>query len=486
MKINKVVKVKLRPRGKDRAFILDCFDAKRFIYNTALTYQLGYWEHLNNHFPRVKEVVEKTVKGKKEKKTVEVPYSPELETLYQAEKKKFYNSTSFVALCKVFTKDNLNSFVDYRSVRNMPAICVQQALRDLDRAWKNFFNGLADKPTFKRKVNPHQSFRYVQNGSLVKLNKKTLGVKIGSWIIPALIPMNDSDFLFDGSIKVKNITISKDACGDLFASIGYETEALVETHPLPEKSIGIDMGIRTFATLSSKKDPSLRHEYKLPKEVDEVRKKREKLQKQNKIKGHKEKKGQVRTKGSNQYNRTKLKIAKLYRKETNIINDFQNKVVNEITNNHGIIVRENLKVENMKRSAKGTKENPGNYVAQKRGLNREISKQRWGQFFTKLDSKAISKGACMIKVAPPGTSQTCGECGHKDPESRHGKLFCCSSCGYTVDADFNGADNIEARGLRVLAEGDGPLGTLLNSELEKPLVATPLEESSSNDGHSTH
>lgn len=485
MKTLRSFKVKLKTTEEQRKFFLESFDTKRFLINTALGYKKGYWEHLHKHFPRIKETVKVKNKktGKIEKKTIEISYSPELEEIYQAEKKKYYRETSYESLAKLFSKKEIEKW-NIEWLNPISAECVQQGLKDLDKAFTNFFKGKSDFPTFKKKHSPNHSLRYVMACNIVKLNKKTLGVKIGAMIIPAKIPLNNSKFLFDGSIKVKNITISQDSCGDLYSSICYEMDVL-EVSNKNQTSIGIDMGVRTFASLSSKKNIFARKEYKLSKSIDKLITKRQRLQKKNKIKGKITKKGKVRTIGSVKYLKTKKQISKLYKKEKNIRDDFQNKVVDEITKKHGIICREDLRIKNMSKSAKGNSEKHGKNVAQKSGLNREIRKQGWGSFFIKLENKAIERGCIVIKVAPQKTSQTCSKCNHIDSESRDGKLFCCTKCGFEVDADFNGANNIETRGLRGIAEGDESLDLSMNSELEKPLVVTP-EESLTFVKHSAH
>jgi putative transposase len=127
--------------------------------------------------------------------------------------------------------------------------------------------------------------------------------------------------------------------------------------------------------------------------------------------------------------------------------DLAHKTARRLADTYGVIVVENLSVDKMRRSAKGTLAEPGKNVAQKRGLNRSISEQGWSQLIGFLEYKVEETGAQVIKIHPAYTSQMCSECGMIDARSRKGERFCCVACGHTADADVNAARNILARGL---------------------------------------
>ena len=101
----------------------------------------------------------------------------------------------------------------------------------------------------------------------------------------------------------------------------------------------------------------------------------------------------------------------------------------------------------MVRSAAGTVAQPGTNVAQKRGLNRAIADQGWGQLREMLAYKAEEAGGQLVKVPPTNTSRTCAQCGEIDARSRHGKRFRWTACGHVDDADINAAKVILARAL---------------------------------------
>ena len=128
--------------------------------------------------------------------------------------------------------------------------------------------------------------------------------------------------------------------------------------------------------------------------------------------------------------------------------DFLHKLSLQYAENQGIVVVEDLRIKNMTKSAKGTKETPGKQVKQKTGLNRSITQQSWGMFFELLEYKLHERGGQLIKVDPKHTSQTCNKCGHVDKNNRKSQSkFECISCGHSDNADVNGAKNILDRGI---------------------------------------
>jgi putative transposase len=107
-----------------------------------------------------------------------------------------------------------------------------------------------------------------------------------------------------------------------------------------------------------------------------------------------------------------------------------------------VIRVEDLKITNMTRSAKGTRENPGRGVRAKAGLNRGILAQGWGLLVRRLEEKAPRR---VEKIKPHYTSQRCSACGQLDRGSRESQaVFRCTACGFAANADVNAAINIAA------------------------------------------
>ena len=157
--------------------------------------------------------------------------------------------------------------------------------------------------------------------------------------------------------------------------------------------------------------------------------------------------------GSNRRGRVKHAIARLRARETDRRKDWAEKVSTGIARRFDVIRVEDLKITNMTRSAKGTRENPGRNVRAKAGLNRGILGSGWGLLVRRLGDKAPGR---VEKVKPHYTSQRCSACGHVDPESRESQpRFVCTACGFAGNADVNAARNIAAGHAVTARGGDG-------------------------------
>ena len=300
---------------------------------------------------------------------------------------------------------------------------LQQSIKDLESAFRNFFAKRSDFPRFKRK-DKKESFRFPQKCKLEQNNNRIYLSKIG-WVRYR----NSRDVIG----KVKNVTVSQ-KCGRWFISI--QTEYEVETPKPNGGEIGIDMGIIRFATLSN-------GEYFEPINAFKAHKgKLAKLQRRLKNK----------SKSSNSRKRLNAKIAKLHHRIANIRKDYLHKISNTVSKNHAVVYVEDLQVKNMSRSARGTTEQPGKNVKQKSGLNRAILDQSWFEFKRQLDYKSAWNGGYLITVPPQNTSRYCPACGHTSKDNRRTQAnFECIECGYKENADLVGAINILKRGQELLA-----------------------------------
>ena len=305
---------------------------------------------------------------------------------------------------------------------------LQQALKDLDRAYKNFFEKRADFPRFKKK-GVHDAFRYPQGFKLDEGNSRIFLPKIG-WV------------RYHNSRKVKGIpkqiTISLSA-GKWYVSIQTEREVPEPVHP-SQTAVGIDMGVARFATLSDGSFISSLHSF----------------QKHEKKLAALQRKLAKRVKFSANWRKLKARIQRLYRKIANVRNDFLHKATTSISKNHALVVIEDLKVQNMSRSASGTLDHPGKNVRVKAGLNKSILDQGWFEFRRQLAYKLAWLGGTLLLVPPQYTSQTCSHCGCVDKSNRLSQAkFKCTACGFECNADHNAALNILAAGQAVSACGAG-------------------------------
>ena len=295
---------------------------------------------------------------------------------------------------------------------------LQQSLKDLERAYCNFFEKRANFPRFKKK-GMKKRIRFPQGCKLEQHNSRLYLPKIG-WVRYR----NSRNVVGE----IKNVTV-RQKCGRFYVSIQTECEVEIAKHQGGE--IGIDMGIVRFATLSN-------GEYFEPLNAFKTYKgKLAKLQRQLKNK----------IKFSKNWQKLQAKIAKLHHKIANCRKDFLHKISTTISKNHAMIYVEDLQVSNMSKSAKGTIEQPGTNVAQKSGLNCAILDQSWSEFRRQLDYKSQWQGGALVAVPPHNTSRTCPCCGYTDKENRPTQAkFECIECGYRNNADAVGAINILERG----------------------------------------
>lgn len=308
-------------------------------------------------------------------------------------------------------------------LKDCPSQVLQQSLKDLESAFKNFFAKRADFPKFKRK-GEKDGFRFPQGCKLEQKNNRIFLPKIG-WVRYR----NSRDVA--GCLK--NVTVSQ-KCGKWFVSIQTEFEQEQQTPNGGE--IGIDMGVARFATLSNGQFFEAINAYKTWKG------KLAKLQKQLKHK----------TKFSKNWQKLKAKIAKLHHKISNMRKNHLHQLTHKISQNHAIVYVEDLLVGNMSKSAKGNAEQHGNNVKQKSGLNRAILDQAWFEFRRQLEYKLLWCGGQLVAVPQQNTSRCCPACGHTAKVNRQTQAnFECVECGYQNNADIVGAINVLKRGQEILA-----------------------------------
>lgn len=300
---------------------------------------------------------------------------------------------------------------------------LQQSLKDLDRAFKNFFAKRSNFPKFKCK-GEKDSFRFPQGCKLEQQNNRIYLPKIG------FIRYRNSRHV-SGSLK--NVTVSQ-KCGKWYVSI--QTEFEQETPQPKGGEIGIDMGIARFATLSNGQHFQPINAFKT------LKGKLATLQKQFKHK----------TKFSKNWQKLKAKIAKLHHKIAHIRKNFLHQISSAISQNHAIVYVEDLQVANMSKSAKGNAEQHGKNVKQKSGLNRAILDQSWYEFRRQLEYKLLWSGGYLIAVPPQNTSRCCPICHHTAKENRQTQeYFECVQCAYQNHADVVGAINVLKRGQQLQA-----------------------------------
>lgn len=347
-------------------------------------------------------------------------------------------SISYASQCRELTL--LRSEFDWISAVSI--ICQQQALRDLDKAFGNFFAGRADYPT-PRKRGVNDAFRFSgRDCPWRKLNAK--------WAVVKLPKIGEVKFRLTRDIPgtVKNVTVTGDALG---WHVVFSTEV---EHEAPQNfgpAVGIDRGVTHTLALS---DGAFRD---MPKERLNVldRRARKQARKLAKCK-----------RGSNRRNAAKKLLARTKAKIARVRLHWNHERTTEIAQTHGVVVLEALKTKSMTASAAGTVAEPGRKVRQKAGLNRAILDNAWFQFEALLSYKMAEWGGELRKVNPAYTSQTCSCCGTIDKASRENQAtFHCRHCGHMANADWNAARNILRAGTQPAPRSS--VGKPLKRELKR-------------------
>ncbi|MCC3415782.1 MULTISPECIES: transposase [unclassified Microcoleus] len=294
-------------------------------------------------------------------------------------------------------------------VSNIP---LQQSVADLETAFKNFFNSGKGKrkgrkigyPKFKKRTNS-QSARLTRYGFSLK----------GDGVYLAKIGIVKPVWSRELPSEPSSVTVIKDCANRYFLSFVVEIQPTQIEAKNP--SIGIDLGVKTFAVMSNGEKAQSPSYKKLDRRV---RKLQRKLARQ--------------PKDSRRRNITRIKIAKLHNRIADTRKDFLHKLSTKIVNENQVIVLEDLNVSGMVKN---------------RRLSRAISLQGWREFRTLCEAKSEKFGREFKVVSRwEPTSQVCSDCGFK-----WGKIdlsirsVLCLSCGTEQDRDENAAKNIEQVGM---------------------------------------
>lgn len=302
----------------------------------------------------------------------------------------------------------------YPWLRNASAVPLQQALRHLDRAFVNFFEGHADYPTWKSKRN-EQSATYAANaftwdGQTLTLAKMDAPLSI-VWHRP-----------LPNGCKPSSVTITKDSANRYFVSILLKEE--IKPLPIVRKMVGLDLGIKAMVALSTGETMGN------PKYFAQDEKKLAKAQRRHARK----------QKGSKNRAKARLKVARLHARIADRRRDYQHQLSTRIVHENQVICVESLAVKHMVKN---------------HALAKAISDVGWGEFVRQLDYKARWYGRTLVKIDQwYPSSKTCHACKHVlDALSLDIREWVCPACGVAHDRDTNAALNILAEGLSVMACG---------------------------------
>jgi putative transposase len=296
-------------------------------------------------------------------------------------------------------------------LNEVSCVPLQQGLRNLQKAFGNFWAGRAKYPNFKKK----------RHGGSAEFTKSGFRWKDGQVFLAKCteaLPIRWSRQLPQGS-EPSTITVKLDAAGRWFVSILVD-DVTIKPLPVAMQSVGIDLGITSLLALSTGEKVSN------PKHFNRLRKKLKRVQKELSRK----------VKGSNNRLKARLKVAKVHAQISDSRQDFLHKLTTQLVRENQTIVVEDLAVKNMVKNHK---------------LARAISDASWGELVRQLTYKAVWYGRNLVKIDRwfP-SSKRCGNCGHiVDKLGLSIREWTCSKCGAVHDRDLNAANNILAAGLAV-------------------------------------
>ncbi len=325
-------------------------------------------------------------------------------------------------------------------ISSAPSQSLQQGLKDLQKAFDRFFQGISGFPSF-RKRGINDSFRLPDPE---KFQITRLAKRKGSIYLPKLKAIY---FRWTQKIQGRPLfaTVTRQA-GIWYVCItcAIDTNELASAKSLKptnqRTAIGIDRGCHH--TLATSEAIDGKHLHALP--AKQLKKLEDRIKFLQRLLAKK-------VKRSNNYKKLRAKIAKKHKKLINLRHDWHHKMTTKIAKNHSYIFLEALDVKKMTKTAKGTLENPGTDVAMKSGLNKSILRQGWGIFDNQLAYKTKWYGSKDAKVNPAYTSQKCNGCKYTHPLNREGEKFLCRRCGHKAHSDVNASHNILEAGLALIA-----------------------------------
>src|SRR5260370_12681235 len=304
---------------------------------------------------------------------------------------------------------------DHQWLNEVSSVPLQQALRHLDKAFRNFYEGRAGYPKFHKKhgeqAATYAASAFTWDGTLLTLAKMNAPLDI-HWSRP-----------LPHGCKPTTVTVSKDTAHRYFVSILLEED--IKPLPVVNKQVGLDLGLKSMVITSDGQT------YGNPKYFARDEKKLAQAQRRLAKK----------QKGSKNRAKARRKVARIHTRIADRRRDYQHKLSTRIIHENQVVCVESLAVNN---------------IVKNHSLAKAISDVGWGEFVRQLEYKAAWYGRMLVKIDKfYPSSKRCFDCGHVlDPLDLSIRTWTCPGCGTVHDRDINAARNVLAAGQAVTACGE--------------------------------
>ena len=295
-------------------------------------------------------------------------------------------------------------------LKEVDSDALQKELKNLNQAYENFFKKRAKFPKFKSKKNNKKSYTATQNRTM-EIGDDMIKLPKLKWV--------KAKIHREVNGRILNATISQDADGKYYVSLCCEED--INTINKSENQVGIDLGISDLAILNNGiKFENPRFIKQSEKKLTKEQRRLSKMQR-----------------GSNNYNRQRIKVAKLHKHIANQRKNYLHNITSYLARNYTLICLEDLSSSNLMKN---------------RHLSKAITDVSWFEFNRQLEYKIDWYGGKIVKIDKwYPSSQICSACGYKDGKKPlHIREWTCSNCGTHHDRDINASINILKEGKRIL------------------------------------
>lgn len=327
---------------------------------------------------------------------------------------------------------------------------LKQAVKDMLTAYKNFFEQHTGYPKFKSKHDNKQSCRF-EIGAISKRNDYTTYRISLANIRNVRFKCNEkyAQYLQKHHDNIRQATLTRLPCGEYYLSILVDGDL---THKVKEtnSAIGIDLGIKDFVITSDGEVFNNLHFKK--SETKKIKRLQRQLSK--------------KQKGSNNRNKARIKLAKLYKKINDRKQYYLHIVSNTLIDENQVICMEDLNVKGMVKN---------------HNLAESISEMNFGEFRKMLEYKAswYNRKIVFVDRFYP-SSKTCNNCGYINKELKlSDRQWICPQCGKVIERDYNAALNILDEGLRIIGCSTTEFTLVKNPTMDDPIGNNLLKSSGS-------